>query len=98
MLLEALQHEDIFFFIHVDRKSDISEKIIQRQNVVILPQDMRVDVRWAQFSQVEATLNLLRYATTEQTFDYFCLLSGQDFPIESPKSILRFLENGKKSN
>lgn len=98
MLLEALQHEDIFFFIHVDRKSDISEKISQRQNVVILPQEMRVDVRWAQFSQVEATLNLLRYATTEQTFDYFCLLSGQDFPIESPKSILRFLENGEKSN
>ena len=98
MLIAALQHKDISFFVHVDRKSDIADKIIQRPNVIILPEDMRVDVRWAQFSQVEATLNLLRCATAEQDFDYYCLLSGQDFPIESPETILNFLEQGDKSN
>lgn len=96
--LEALQHHDIYCFIHVDKKSNISEEITKSKNIIILPDEMRVDVQWAQYSQVEATLNLLKFAMSKCDFDYYCLVSGQDFSITSPEKILNFLEQGKNAN
>lgn len=50
-------------FVHVDKKSqEIKDKITQREGVYILPEQQCVDVQWAQYSQVEATLQLLSAA------------------------------------
>ncbi|TMN92336.1 N-acetylglucosaminyltransferase [Pseudoalteromonas phenolica] len=84
------------FFIHVDIKSDISEQIIIQDNVVLITDDDRVDVRWGHISQVYATYNLLKRAAKED-FDYLWFMSGQDFPIKSQKDILDFFveHNGR---
>ena len=86
-LIEALSHPDIDFYIHVDRKSRIIQQInIYKSNVIILPEEERVDVRWGTFSQVEATLNLLKHSYKKK-YAYYWLISGQDFPLISAKSI-----------
>ncbi len=98
LLLEALRHEDITIFVHIDRKSDMEGKLRSFPNVRILPPQRRVDVQWAQFSMVEAELSLLNYAREHGSFDYYWMVSGQDFPIVSPDKILDFLEAGGDAN
>lgn len=63
LLLDALNHPMADVFVHVDKKSqEIKDKITQREGVYILPEQQCVDVQWAQYSQVEATLQLLSAA------------------------------------
>lgn len=80
-------------FIHVDRKSAILPGIRRRENVFFVPEASRVDVRWGCFSQVEATLALLRMIDLPR-YDYVHLISGADFPIKSPGDILEACRSG----
>ena len=59
MILGVLQHPDVDSYIQVDKKSDISSKLKISSQIHILPDEYRVDVQWATFSQVRATLHLL---------------------------------------
>lgn len=60
LLLKALNHPQVDVFIHVDSKNEnIRENIEKIDGVYLLPKKDCVDVQWAQFSQVQATLNLL---------------------------------------
>lgn len=90
LLLETLKHPDIEFFIHMDKKADIINQLIKRQDIHVLPDDLRVDVRWSGFSMIEATLNLLKEAYKTTRFDYYWLCSGQDFPLKSPGEIIEY--------
>lgn len=63
LLLERLNHLDIDYYVHIDKKADFADKIIARKNVFILPDEERASVEWAQISQVDATLNLLHAAS-----------------------------------
>ncbi len=84
-------HFDIF--IHVDKKSDIQASINRRNSVHFVPDEKRVDVRWGQYSMVEATLRLIELATKTDQYDYYWLCSGQDFPIKRTDEIYEFLSN-----
>lgn len=60
LLLNALKHPQVDIFVHVDAKSkSIRNNIVKRDGVYLLSEKECVDVKWAQFSQVKATLNLL---------------------------------------
>ena len=91
LLLEQLAHPDISVFVHIDKRSSIEGQLISRPNVWLLPSEKRVACQWGRLSLVEATLNLLQYATQQGTFDYFWLCSGQDFPIKPTSKIISFL-------
>lgn len=99
MLIGYLNHPNIDFYIHVDKKSNITSEITKGQdNVIILPEEQRVDVKWGTFSQVQATLNLLKYAYMSNTYDFYWVISGQDFPLVSAESIIQFLSNNMNRN
>ena len=53
---------DIDCYLHIDKKADFEDQVIHRENVFVLPREKRVSVKWAQISQVDATLNLLHMA------------------------------------
>lgn len=91
--LETMQHPQISFFIHVDKKNNFSENIIKRNNVYILPYELSQDIQWGSISMVQATLNLIELAVSKDKFDYFWLCSGQDFPIKSAGEIVKFFES-----
>jgi hypothetical protein len=95
-LLNALQHPNFDFYIHLDKKTDRSlfahlydcEKIYEIKK--------RASVYWAGWGTIQATLNgfdeidLTRY-------DYINVISGQDFPLKSAETIYQyFLERAGK--
>lgn len=95
MLIPGLQHPDITNFVHADKKMPGDIQSLTQSRVVVLPESKRVDVKWAQVSQVEATLNLIEAARSYGEFDYYWLCSGQDFPLVEAETIVDFLKRAK---
>ena len=91
-LISSLNHENVSFFIHVDRKSDIIHDILRAPNVYCIDEENRVNVFWGDISQVYASLALLKRANQENKFDYYWLISGQDFPIVNIEKIISSLQ------
>lgn len=84
--------EENTIIIHYDKKSDVSQlvfKIGEAKNVHVLPE--RLDIVWGGFSQVDATLLLLKYSIKFQ-FEYIFFISGEDIPAMSNSAINTFLE------
>ena len=80
-------------YIHVDAKSNdlYAELALYYSNdcrVTIIGD--RQCVYWADFSQVKATLNLLTKAA-QAKYDYFSLISAQDYPIKPLEQFNSFL-------
>lgn len=100
-LVNTLQDGDNYFFIHVDRKSEMSPFL--KENFV-LPErvcfcENRIKVEWGAFSQIEATMELIHALQEKKTdYDYVHLLSGQDFPLQANKKIKQFFQSHKGQN
>jgi len=68
-------------YVHYDKKSnprEVRARGLERVHFV----EPRIRVSWGNFSQVEATLLMMRTAlSSNQDYRYFSLHSGQDYPI-----------------
>lgn len=98
LLLDKLNHQDIDCYIHIDKKADFANKITKRSNIVLLPDEKRVSVEWAQISMVTATINLVEEAHRHGKYDYYWLISGQDWPLRSADKIVKFFEEHNGTN
>jgi hypothetical protein len=89
-LVEALSSDKAGFFIHVDAKSRFEAfSAIQGSGVHFISN--RVKVFWGDFSQVQASLNLIEAALAwPRHCERLVLLSGSDFPLRSSGYIERF--------
>lgn len=98
-LIEAMNHANFFFYIHVDEKNkklfddDCIKQIEALPNVTFIKNTVKVN--WGAFSHSQAILNLLKEAFQNKEIDSFHTLSGQDFPIHSPEYLLHFFEQEK---
>lgn len=92
LLLDRLNHPDMDCYLHIDKKADFENEIIKNEHVFILPDKKRISVEWAQISQVKATLNMLDMARGMKKYDYYWLISGQDWPIRSAYEIVDFFQ------
>jgi hypothetical protein len=89
-LVAALSSESNGIFIHLDRKSNEHDFRITEGPGLHVAEE-RVAVYWGDFSQVEATLVILRAALADpRHFDRFVLLSGSDYPLRSASYIEQF--------
>jgi hypothetical protein len=84
-LIRALDAPWAHFFIHVDKKADLSaftSKVPESPHVHYILSRQRV--YWGHYSGVEAILGLLRHSRhLGPAFKYHILLSGADYPIKS---------------
>ena len=95
-LISKLQSDTVDFYVHVDRKSEIQPLIEKYGNLVFVPEDDRVNVRWGDYSQCEATLALMSCVISSgKSYDFVWLISGQDYPIKSLGRIDAFLQERK---
>lgn len=80
-------------FVHLDAKVDIRPFLAQPlPESVTFIQD-RVRVSWAAYSQVEATLRMMRAALDSgHDFSHLVMLSGLDYPIKPLSSLHAFLD------
>ena len=93
--LATLSSQESGFFVHIDRKADLGEfSRLAGDNVFLT--DQRIPVYWGEYSQVEATMLLMRQALESSAqYDYFVFLQGSDYPLRSSGYIERFLEENR---
>jgi hypothetical protein len=99
-LITRLFNENIDVFIHLDQKwaltdKDITELLTASSKNVFLCEN-RISGKLFEWSLVEATLELIKKAKQVEeekniNYNYFALLSGQDYPIKSLDHILQLL-------
>jgi hypothetical protein len=84
-------------FIHLDKKSGFSDADIrilqQKDNVKLVSQ--QYNVNWGGVNHLKAILLLLESAFKQSNADYFHLITGHDFPIQSPEKFTAFFEENK---
>lgn len=86
--IEILGGDNNKVYLHVDKKANIEDFSEYRGSVQFM--EPRIDITWASYSQIEATLLLLKeVAKTE--YDYVCLLSGDCLPLKNSEEIKAFL-------
>ena len=101
-LLRAIYRPQNSYCIHVDRKSsDIFHRTVQRISAcfpnVFLASTL-LDVRWGEFSVLEADLICMRDLWRRyKNWKYFINLTGQEFPLRTNNELVEILKsfNGK---
>ncbi|AEV34326.1 putative N-acetylglucosaminyltransferase [Owenweeksia hongkongensis DSM 17368] len=89
-LIDRLADGDNGIFIHVDKKSDIHKDINKLPNTHFVKH--RIKGEWGGYSLIEATMALFDLALAcSENYDYYILLSGQDYPLKSNAFIKKFL-------
>jgi hypothetical protein len=91
-LIKSLADSQTVFYIHVDIKSDLAQFEFLREHGQVEFTDERVDCIWGDFSQIEATLCLVKKALSNHTTGMCSLISGSHYPIKSCKTIQHFLD------
>jgi len=91
-LIDRLNQPNVWFYVHIDKKSADKEAIVKLlsgyANVKVISNH---DVYWMGFNMVMSTLDLMRLAVSSGgDFKYFVLLSGQDYPIKGNEYINDF--------
>ncbi|MCH3980540.1 MAG: beta-1,6-N-acetylglucosaminyltransferase [Prevotella sp.] len=90
-LITVLESDGVHFFIHIDKKVDIKPflNLVKGSNIHYTPN--RIWTQWGGFTQVlyqkELLGTALSYEKQHQTFDYFVILTGQDYPLMSNEEL-----------
>ena len=88
-LINALDEPACSFYIHIDKKSVMP--LVEGSNIFFIQE--RENIHWGGFSQVKATLHLLRQAIVNN-HDYYALISGADYPVKPNSFLYNLLEQG----
>lgn len=95
-LIKSIDSNYFDIYLHVDLKSSIKinkieiKKMVKKSKIYLY---QKFDVRWADFSQVECELFLMKQAKSHENYLYYHLLSGVDMPLKSPSYIYNFFIN-----
>ncbi|MBU3143988.1 beta-1,6-N-acetylglucosaminyltransferase [Clostridium sp. CF012] len=100
-LINTLNCEDVYFFIHINKNSsdeffdELNNTFKTYKNVFFID---RCRCTWGDFGIVDATIEGIKtIIISNLKIDYVVLLSGQDYPIKSNKDIKEYFttNNGK---
>ena len=79
-------------YVHIDRKVKEMPKLkVEKAGLTIINE--RFDIRWGDYSMIEAEYALLGSAVARGPYAYYHLLSGVDLPLKSQDYIHRFCED-----
>lgn len=91
MLLEALQHPAFYFYLHIDKKSDIKpfEYLVDNKNIFFIKK--RASIYWAGWGTIQATINGFEEILPLHQYDYINVISAQDFPLKPADEIYNYI-------
>ena len=97
-LIYALDYPAFDIYVHVDAKADIEQfgfdkYELKHSELFVL--DDRVKVYWADYSIVQATINMYRRALENYDYSRYVTLSGNDYPLQSNSRIYQELSDPK---
>ena len=76
-------------YIHIDSKSNSKDFYINNPQINYI--NNRISITWGGFSMIKATLKLINVARNNCNYDYYILLSGDDYPLKSLDELESFL-------
>lgn len=95
-IINLYDNENICFFIHVDKKyKDFDYSFTSKKSKITYIK--RKSLVWGTYSLVECEINLLNSALKVGDFDYFHLISGDDFVLHNVSAFLSFFSNNNNS-
>ncbi len=94
-LIHLLTDEQIDFFIHLDKKTNIIPFQHELSNDRITFIKNRVRTNRGELSLVQATINSLEEITKKDSYNYINFISGQDLPLISGRQFVEFLSINK---
>lgn len=93
-------NKDCFVFVHIDKQSSMT--IDEIANIATLPNVVRVfrkySIHWGGNSMLDCELFLFTEIIKVCNFDYYHLISGQDYPIKPLSYFLDFFEKNRGVN
>ena len=98
-LINALQNSNAFFFIHIDKKTELEPfRFLEKTERVYFIKS-RVKVAWGAYSIIQATLNGFKEILASGIgIEYINLLSGADYPLTNAAKIHQFFEKHRDQN
>lgn len=95
-IINLYDNENIYFFIHVDKKyKDFDYSFTSKKSKIIYIR--RKSLVWGTYSLVKCEMDLLDSALKAGDFDYFHLISGNDFVLHNVSAFLKFFSDNKNS-
>lgn len=92
-LIKALDFEGNDIYLMIDRKAKMDTNTLKTSFSPLIFTN-RIDVNWGSYSQIKAEICLFKKAYNSKcNYDYYHLLSGQDYPIASQEEIHSFFDN-----
>lgn len=92
-LINSLDRNDVDFFVHIDKKVSISPfiNLKKRNNVFLLPDNLRVKIYWGGYSQVLMQFNMIEYMFSKKIlYKRIVSLTGTDYPLVSNDELIEF--------
>jgi hypothetical protein len=95
-LIGSLNDSDTFFYIHIDKRSEIEvfKTVINLPNVFFL--ENRIKCKWGDISLVQATMLCMQAVLNDSREGYCILISGQDYPIKTNEQLNVFLKKNRE--
>lgn len=95
-LIARLDAEWVHFFIHVDKKCNITtfkEILPENERIHYVSDEERIDGGWGDLTLIDAALACMRLAIKSNATGHCALLSGQDYPLRTPRYIKDYLDS-----
>lgn len=93
-VIKKLTSDNHYFFVHVDSKYKDYYKFQKLQSDHVFLTDRRYNVHWGAEEQIYLTLELINKANSlNLQYDYYHLISGQDYPTCTNTDFDRFFED-----
>ena len=98
MIISRLTAENHYFFLHIDKRNKYINDFSHLRSSHVFLLDKRIKINWGGFSQIEATISLMKHAQIcGVEFAYYHLISGQDYPIIINRDFDAFFDHNNKS-
>jgi len=92
-MIRAMYHPNFDFYIHLDKKYDISGHLYLKSIPQVYFIESRTDVKWAGYSTVKATFQSIKeIVATGIRYSFINFMSGQDYPLKPAQNINDFFQ------
>lgn len=97
-VVQRMSADNHYFFVHVDKKTKNYQDFTTLASEHVFFTDKRYNVRWGSVNQIYATLELISKARSIGfDFDYYHLISGQDYPVHGNSYFDKFFSGSTNS-
>ncbi|MFT3903242.1 MAG: beta-1,6-N-acetylglucosaminyltransferase [Niabella sp.] len=96
-MIMAIKHAKFDFYIHVDKKIDITPFLYLSSLPGVYFIQNRTEVRWAGYNTILATFKSIKEICARKiNYGYINFISGQDYPLKSAAHIYDFFLKNKR--